>query len=60
MLQEPLKRTLGISREASVRALIVHAIDDKDVNFTTRFGFQQYAASTHTMFLPIETLAASL
>lgn len=60
MLREALKRTLGISREAGVRALIVHAIDDEAVNFYTKYGFQQFPAGTRTMFLPIETLAASL
>lgn len=59
-LKEAMKRTLGISREAVGRALIVHAIDDEAVNFYTAYGFQQFRAGTRTMLLPIETMSTSL
>jgi len=54
-----MQRTLEISQSAGVRALMVHAIDDEAV-FYLRYGFVTFPADSRTMFLPIETLAASL
>lgn len=60
MLKEAMVRTLEASRIAGVRALIVHAIDDEAVTFYAKWGFQVFPMGSRTMFLPIETLAASL
>ena len=49
-----------ISQSAGVRALMVHAIDDEAVTFYLQYGFVLFPADSRTMFLPIETLAASL
>ena len=59
LLREAMQRTLEISQSAGVRALMVHAIDDEAV-FYLRYGFVTFPADSRTMFLPIETLAASL
>lgn len=60
MLREAMQRTLEISQSAGVRALMVHAIDDEAVTFYLQYGFVLFPANSRTMFLPIETLAASL
>ena len=60
MLCEAMQRTLEISQAAGVRALMVHAIDDEAVTFYLQYGFVLFPADSGTMFLPIETLAASL
>jgi GNAT superfamily N-acetyltransferase len=60
MLREAMQRTLEISQSAGVRALMVHAIDDEAVTFYLKYGFVTFPADSRTMFLPIETLAASL
>lgn len=60
MLREALIRTADISRTAGVRLLIVHAIDDEAVGFYARYGFQAFPAGSRTMYLPIETILATI
>lgn len=60
LLQEAIRRTVEAAAIVGCRALIVHAIDDAAITFYARYGFQQFPEETRTMFLPIETLAASL
>jgi ribosomal protein S18 acetylase RimI-like enzyme len=55
-----MRRTLRVSIDAGVRALIVHAIDDEAINFYTKYGFQVFPPEDRTLFLPIETLRAAL
>jgi GNAT superfamily N-acetyltransferase len=40
MLKDALLRTLKIAEQGAVRALLVHAIDDKANTFYQRFGFE--------------------
>ena len=60
MLQEAMSRVLIASQEVGARALVVHAIDDEAVTFYTQYGFQIFPTGSRTLFLPIETIAASL
>ena len=60
LLKEAMTRTLRVSKEAGVRALIVHAIDDEAVGFYAKYGFQLFPPETRTLFLPIETIEAAL
>lgn len=60
MLKEAMVRTLKVSREAGLRALVVHAIDDEAVTFYTKYKFQLFPPETRTLLLPIETLAAAV
>jgi len=60
MLRGAMQRTLNICQAAGVRALMVHAIDDEAVTFYLKYGFVIFPTDSRTMFLPIETLAASL
>jgi len=60
LLKEAMTRTLRVSREAGVRALIVHAIDDDAMTFYAKYGFQIFPPETRTLFLPIETIAAAV
>lgn len=60
LLKDAMSRTLRVSLEAGVRALIVHAIDDDAVTFYAKYGFQVFPPETQTLFLPIETLHAAL
>lgn len=59
MLREAMLRTLRVSQEAGVRALIVHAIDDEAITFYSRYGFQLFPPETRTLLLPIETIRAA-
>ena len=40
MLQEAIRRTLGIADQAGVRALLTHPIDEEASRFYRRFGFE--------------------
>lgn len=60
MLKEAMQRTLLIEKQAGALALIVHAIDDEAVGFYAKYGFQVFPAGTRTMFLPIETIRATV
>ena len=39
MLQDAIRRTLMISEQVGIRALLTHPIDDRASNFYERFGF---------------------
>jgi GNAT superfamily N-acetyltransferase len=60
LLREAMLRTLRVSAQAGVRALLVHAIDDQALAFYTRYGFQAFPQETRTLLLPIETIAAAI
>jgi GNAT superfamily N-acetyltransferase len=49
LLQDAVKRSLAVSRNAGVRALLVHALHDKARQFYEQYGFQ--ASSLHPMTL---------
>jgi GNAT superfamily N-acetyltransferase len=40
MLQEAIRRTIGIADQAGVRALLTHPIDEEASRFYQRFGFE--------------------
>lgn len=60
MMREAMQRVLEASRNVGARALVVHAIDDEAVTFYTPFGFHAFPTGNRTLFLPVETIAASL
>ena len=60
LLRDAMQRTLAVSRQAGVRALIVHAIDEEAAGFYTRYGFERLPGEVLTLFLPIESIGAAL
>lgn len=60
LLRDAFQRALEAARHAGSRAMVVHAIDDEAIGFYTPYGFQRFPTDSRTMFLPMETLAASL
>ena len=60
LMREAFQRTIEASRHIGARALVVHAIDDEAVGFYTSYGFRRFPTDSRTLFLPIETIAASL
>ena len=60
LLKDALLRTLQVSREVGLRALLVHAIDDEAKAFYAAHGFVEFPAGTRTLFLPLETIARGL
>ncbi len=60
LLRDALRRTLQVSRQAGLRAMLVHAIDDEAAAFYSAHGFIAFPAGTRTLYLPIESIAAAL
>jgi GNAT superfamily N-acetyltransferase len=60
LLKDALQRTLQVSREVGVRALLVHAIDDEAKAFYAAHGFIEFPVSARTLFLPVETIGRAL
>jgi GNAT superfamily N-acetyltransferase len=60
LLKDAMLRTLQVSQEVGVRALLVHAIDDEAKEFYAVHDFIEFPAGTRTLFLPVETIAMGL
>jgi len=56
LLQDAVNRAVAVSRNAGVRALLVHALNDKAKQFYARYGFQ--AATTRPMTLMLRLTSA--
>lgn len=53
LLQDAVLRTIQVSDIVGVKALLVHAISDKAVEFYKKWGFQPSPAHPRTLFLSI-------
>jgi len=52
LLQDAVKRAVGVAEDAGVRALLVHALGDEAKRFYERYGFQ--ASVVHPMTLMLK------
>jgi GNAT superfamily N-acetyltransferase len=60
LLLDALQRTEGASRSVAMRAVLVHAIDEKGAAFYMRFGFRPSTAEPLTLMVPIEAVRKKL
>ncbi len=60
MLADAIRRTLGVAREAGVRAMLLHAIDDEAISYYLQYGFLQFPEGDKTLFLPVETMVEAI
>lgn len=60
LLKDALLRTLQVSRDVGVRALLIHAIDDEAKAFYAAHGFIEFPAGSRTLLLPVETIVRGL
>lgn len=60
LLKDALLRTLQVSEQVGVRALLVHAINDAAKAFYAAYDFVEFPAGTRTLFLPLEAVARAL
>lgn len=60
LLRDALLRTLQVSEQVGVRAVLVHAINDAAKSFYAAYGFAEFPAGTRTLFLPIESIMRAL
>ena len=56
LLQDAFLRTIQVSEIASVKALMVHVISDKAVEFYKKWGFHPSPVNPKTLFLSIRQL----
>lgn len=55
LLQDAVKRTLGVSLDAGIRALLVHALTEQAKQFYERYGFQSSPLHPMTLMLRLPT-----
>jgi GNAT superfamily N-acetyltransferase len=58
LLRDALHRTMAVSQDAGVRALLVHALNDRAKQFYEHFGFQ--ASPLHPMTLMLRLPSAKV
>jgi GNAT superfamily N-acetyltransferase len=56
LLQDAVNRTVMISQNAGVRALLVHALHDRAREFYTHYGFQASPIQPMTLMLRIDSV----
>lgn len=54
LLADAIKRTLAVSDEIAIYALVVDAIDEQTVGFYKQYGFVQLAVKSRRLFLPLK------
>jgi GNAT superfamily N-acetyltransferase len=54
LLQDAVYRTLVVSRNAGVRALLVHALHERAKQFYLHYGFQESPQHPLTLMLPLQ------
>ena len=58
LLQDAVNRTVTVSQNAGVRALLVHALHDRAKQFYEHYGFQESPQHTMTLMLRLNTAKA--
>jgi GNAT superfamily N-acetyltransferase len=53
LLQDAVKRAVSVSQNAGVRALLVHALDDRAKAFYLHYGFAESPMHPLTLMLPL-------
>lgn len=58
LLQDAVNRAVAVSANAGVRALLVHAIDDRAKQFYEHYGFQESPQHPMTLMLRLSSVKA--
>ena len=58
LLQDAVNRTVAVSQNAGVRALLVHALHDRAKQFYEHYGFQESPQHPMTLMLRLNTVKA--
>ncbi|WP_133140183.1 GNAT family N-acetyltransferase [Legionella genomosp. 1] len=56
LLIDALKRTLAVGKQIGIVAIVVHAKDDKAINFYKHYGFLALPENDFKLFLPLKTI----
>ncbi|RNC78104.1 GNAT family N-acetyltransferase [Piscirickettsiaceae bacterium NZ-RLO2] len=60
LLKDAMLRTLSISQNIGIRALLVHAISDNAKNFYIKYGFQESPIDPMTLMLSLRNIANNI
>jgi GNAT superfamily N-acetyltransferase len=58
LLQDALRRAVSVAQNIGVRALLVHALNDRARQFYSHYGFVQSPANPMTLMLPLHVKGA--
>ena len=58
LLADAIKRTLAVSDQIAIYAMVVDAIDDNAKGFYEQFGFTRLSEDSPRLFLPLKTIAS--
>jgi GNAT superfamily N-acetyltransferase len=56
MLQDAVNRAVVVSQNAGVRALLVHALNERAKQFYEHYGFQESPQHPMTLMLPLNAV----
>jgi len=56
LLIDALKRTLAVSDEIAIYAMVVDAIDERAQHFYEQFGFSLLSSESRRLFLPLKSI----
>lgn len=60
LLSDAIKRTLSVSDQIAIYAMVVDAINDKAESFYKRFGFTRLSDDSPRFFLPLKSIADTI
>ena len=52
---DAIKRTLSVSEQIAIYAVVVDAIDEQALGFYAKYGFARLAADNRRLFLPLKS-----
>ncbi len=56
LLADAVKRTISVSEQIAVYALVVDAIDESAESFYRKFGFSRLGDESRRLFLPLKSI----
>ncbi len=56
LLADAIKRTLAVSDQIAIYAMVVDAVNDKARGFYEQFGFTRLSDSSPRLFLPLKSI----
>lgn len=56
LLVDAIKRTLAVSDEIAIYAMVVNAIDERAQHFYEQFGFSLLSSGNQRLFLPLKSI----
>ena len=59
LLQDAVTRVLSVAKDAGVRALLIHALNERAKQFYEHYGFRASLMQSMTLMLPLNTALSS-